>query len=147
MCTCNTQSGSSKFACWGIRPPGDLLKECRCFLSSTTLWNDSNNIISQSFVPQSGTQERTCHLHPWWLGLWSFSSDLVSRLEIITTGFFHLYEAPDLETIDIWESLHHLWSGIFGATGKDTYVCFPLLWQTKAFNRCVHLLGILDNFF
>lgn len=35
ICTRNTQRGSSKFKCWGIRPPGDLLKECRCFLSST----------------------------------------------------------------------------------------------------------------
>lgn len=34
MGTRNTQSGSSKFKCGGIRPPGDLLKECRCFLSS-----------------------------------------------------------------------------------------------------------------
>lgn len=109
MCTWITPSGPSKSECWGIRPPGDLLKERRCFLSSTTLGNYSDNVISpKSFVPQSDTQEHPCHLHPWWLGLWGFSSDLLSYLEIMT-GFPHFYEAKNLEVTDNWWESTSFW--------------------------------------
>lgn len=107
--------GPPSFEYWGIRPPGDLLKECRCFLSSMTLWNYSDNIISQPFVLQSGTQENSCHLHPWWLGLWSFSCDLLSCLEIVTDSS-HFFEEEIWRQWITEKCLHFPGSGIFEDT-------------------------------
>ena len=47
------------------------------------------------------------------------------------TGFGHLYEDPNLETIDNWETLHYPVSGILEGIGKGTIICFPWFWDTK----------------
>lgn len=137
ICTSNTQSGFSYFECWGMRPPGDLLKECRCLLSSTTLWNYPDNIISQSLLfHNQGPRDTPCYLHPWWLGLWNSSSNLLSCLEITMTSSSHLYEAKSLETIDNWGKCSSFLGACLSPQRRTHYICFPGFWEVELFFFC-----------
>lgn len=111
-----------------------------------TLWNYSDDIVPPSLLSPIRHRQRSCHLHLWWLCLWSFSKDSLSCLEIMT-GSFHPYEATNLETIDNWgiPPLSEVWN--IWSHGKDTWIYFSGFWEVEQFNRCFQLLGISDNFF